>query len=212
MKLLRNILGWSFLLLIPAGALWALSPLGVYLSDYAFRTPNVFWRLFPAAPLLMSLGLAGAFFFSMREKGTLTKVGFWTVVVGVVLTVAGVFGRFYLALDDEFILTAPAWRLLRTGLFVFAAGAVLFGASAARERSLPLWGVFPFAVASIAGVISVWRDFGEVGAAMWISFGVGFSWLGLALLVERILRYSRARRSSAKVGGSPSSKTPATHI
>jgi hypothetical protein len=29
------------------GVLWALSPLGVHLSELRFHTPNVFWKLFP---------------------------------------------------------------------------------------------------------------------------------------------------------------------
>ncbi len=211
MKVLRTLLGWSFLLLIPAGALWALSPLGVYLSDYAFKTPNVFWRLFPSAPMLMALGLAGVFFFYLRERGIIAKIGFWVVVAGAVLTIAGTVGKYYLGLDDVYIMSAPAWRAMRVGFVVLAAGAIVFGAGAARERSLPLWGALPFAVAAVAGVVSVARDFGEIGAVMWISFGVGWSWLGVVLLIESFAGYIKKRRAS-KASRSESSKTPATSI
>ncbi|MBA2692846.1 MAG: hypothetical protein H0U65_10185 [Rubrobacter sp.] len=211
MRVLRFLLRWSFLLLVPAGAAWALSPLGVYLSEYAFRTPNVFWRLFPSAPILMLLGLAGVFFFVMREKGIFAKVGFWTVVLGGFLTVVGTFGKYYLGLDDVYIMTAPAYAVMRAGFVVLAAGAVVFGAGAARERSLPFWGALPFAIAAVAGLVSVARDFGEVGAAMWISFGVGWSWLGLALLIERVAGCLKKRRAD-EAEHSASSKTPATSI
>lgn len=211
MKFLRFLLRWSFLLLVPAGALWALSPLGVYLSDYAFQTSNVFWRLFPSAPLLMALGLAAVFFFAMRERGILAKVGLWVVVLGAALTVAGTFGRYYFGLDDEYIMTAPAWHALRAGLFVLAAGAVVFGAASMRERSLPMWGVLPFTVAAVFGVVSVSRDFGGIGAGMWISFGVGWAWLGLALFIVKVAGYLKERRAG-NAGGPASSKTPATSI
>lgn len=211
MKVLRTLLEWSFLLLIPAGALWALSPLGVYLSEYAFRSPNLFWRLFPSAPLLMLLGLAGVFFFFMKERGLLVKVGFWTVVFGASLTVAGTVGKYYLGLDDVYIMSAPAWRTMRVGFVVLAVGAVVFGAGAARERSLPLWGALPFAIAAVAGVVSVVRNLGEVGAAMWISFGIGWSLLGVALLVGKVAERMKKRRAG-KASRSTSSKTPATSI
>jgi hypothetical protein len=211
MKVLRTLLEWSFVLLVPAGILWALSPLGVYLSDYAFRTPNVFWRLFPSAPMLMLLGLAGVFFFSMKECGIVTKVGFWVAALGAVLAVSGTFGKFYLGLDEVFIMSAPAWRAMRIGFAVLAVGAVLFGAGAARERSLPLWGALPFAVAAVAGFISVMRDFGGIGAGMWISFGVGWAWLGLALFADAVSGRMKKRRA-AKAERAESSKTPATSI
>ncbi len=211
MKVLRFFLRWSFLLLIPAGILWALSPLGVYLSDFAFKTPNVFWRLFPSAPLLMLLGLAGVFFFYLRERGVLAKVGFWVVAAGAVLAIAGAVGKYHLGLDDVYIMSAPAWRAMRVGFVVLAAGAIVFGAGAARERSLPLWGALPFAVAAVAGVVSVVRDFGEIGAVMWISFGVGWSWLGMALLIECVAGYIKKRRAG-KAELAESSKTPATSI
>ena len=35
----------SALAAVPGGALWALSPLGVRLSELKFKTPNVFWKL-----------------------------------------------------------------------------------------------------------------------------------------------------------------------
>ncbi len=211
MKVLRFLLGWSFLLCVPAGALWALSPLGVRLSEYAFRSPSLFWKLFPSAPLLMLLGLAGVFFFFMRERGILSSVGFWVVVCGASLTIAGDVGKYYLGLDDVYIMSAPAYSAMRVGFVVLAAGAFLFGAGAVGERSLPLWGALPFAVASIAGLISVARDFGEVGAAMWTAFGAGWAWLGLALFVESFAGYLKERRAG-KTKNSESSKTPATSI
>lgn len=207
MKTVRRLLGWSFLLCVPAGALWALSPLGVYLSDYAFRSSNLFWRLFPSAPLLMLLGLAGVYFFFMRERGLLASVGFWIVAAGASLTIAGDVGKYYLRLDDVYIMSAPAYAMLRLGFAVLAAGSIVFGVGAARERSLSLWGALPFALASLAGFISVLRDFGEIGAVMWIGFGVGWVWLGLALFVESVAGYLKKRRVHKA-----SSKTPATSI
>ena len=38
---------WTGLLCVPGGMLWALSPLGVHLSELKFKTPDLFWKLFP---------------------------------------------------------------------------------------------------------------------------------------------------------------------
>lgn len=206
MKVLRSMLGWSFLLCVPAGVLWALSPLGVYLSDYAFKTPNVFWKLFPSAPLLMLLGLAGVYFFYLETRGLLVSLGFGIVALGALLTIAGDVGKYYLRLDDVYIMSAPAYMAMRVGFVVLAVGSIVFGIGAARE--LPVWGTLPFAVASLAGLISVLRDFGDVGAVMWISFGVGWAWLGLALFVESVAGYLKKRKARR----SASSKTPVTSI
>ncbi|MGH3087473.1 MAG: hypothetical protein ACRDSJ_09170 [Rubrobacteraceae bacterium] len=194
MKFPRALLNWSFLLCIPAGVLWALSPLGVYLSDYAFKTPNVFWKLFPSAPLLMLAGLAGVYFFHARERDLLSALGFWTVAAGALLVIAGDVGKYYLAIDEVFIMSVPAYTAMRVGFVVLAIGSIVFGVGV--SRSLPVWGTLPFAIASLAGLISVWRDFGEFGAAMWIAFGIGWSWLGLALCVEKVAVYSKKRRAS----------------
>ena len=56
MKVLSRVLQWSWLACIPGGALWALSPRGVHLSEIKFKTAGVFWKLFPSAPLLLAAG------------------------------------------------------------------------------------------------------------------------------------------------------------
>ena len=112
-RLLTFILRWSGLLVVPGGVLWALSPVGVSLSDSLFHTPNVFWKLFPSAPLLILLGLVGL---QLRQAGRselLEKVGFFLAALGLVLIVAGDVGLYWLGIDDDYIMTAPAYRAFR---------------------------------------------------------------------------------------------------
>src|ERR687898_66510 len=84
---------------IAGGVLWALSPLGVHLSELRFHTSNVFWKLFPSAPLLLLAGLIALYFIFFGRSGWLKRVG----------------------------------------LVVFAAGSILFGVAAGRDRTLPVW-------------------------------------------------------------------------
>ncbi|MGB3634445.1 MAG: hypothetical protein WA982_10435 [Rubrobacteraceae bacterium] len=190
---LRGLVRWSTLLCIPGGVLWALSPLGIYLSEYRYSTPAVFWKLFPTAPLLMLVGMVGLWFW-MRAPGWLERVSFVTVIVGLLLVLAGSVGKYWFGLDDFYLMTAPAYRTLRIGFVVLTAGSMLLGVVSARNRSLPVWAALPFAIASLAGLISVSSDFGSLGAGMWMLFGIGWAWIGASLLVASLFAIRRKRR------------------
>ncbi|MCA1848513.1 MAG: flippase [Actinobacteria bacterium] len=185
---------WMGLLCVPGGVLWALSPLGIHLSELRFHTPNVFWKLFPSAPLLLMAGLIGLHVLISVRSGRLERAGFYTSLLGMLLILAGAVGEFWLRIDDVYIMTAPAYRAFRLGLVVMAAGSILLGVAIGRDRALPVWGALPFAIGALCGLISVVRDLGSFGATLWILFGVGWMWLGLTLLVEAISRFRRWRR------------------
>jgi hypothetical protein len=206
LKVYHFLLRWSGLLCVPGGVLWALSPLGVHLSELRFHTPNVFWKLFPSAPLLLLVGLIGLHALISSRSGGLERVGFYTALLGFLLILAGDVGEFWLRIDDVYIITAPAYRALRLGLVVMAAGSILFGVAAGRDRTLPTWGTLPFAIGALCGLISVVGDQGALGAALWIAFGLGWVWLGLALLVEGLLGFWRERRAVPR--GVPSDTKP----
>ena len=193
-RLLTFISRWSGLLVVPGGVLWALSPAGVSLSDSLFHTPNVFWKLFPSAPLLILVGLVGLQFRQTERSGLLEKMGFCVALLGLVLIVVGDVGLYWLGIDEAYIMTAPAYRALRLGLLVLAAGSILFAVAAPRDGALPTWGLLPFVVGSLCGLISFARDLGSFGAVLWILFGLGWAWLGLSFATERLLLSFRARR------------------
>ena len=195
-RLLSILLRWSGLLCVPGGALWALSPVGVYISNYAFHTPNVFWKMFWPAPLLILLGLIGLKLRQSGRSGLLEKVGFVVVVLGLIMVIAGDIGLYWLGIDDIFILTAPAYRTFRLGLLVLAVGSILFALTSPRDGALPTWGLLPFAVGSLCGLISFARDLGSFGAVLWILFGVGWAWLGFSLAVEGFSSFLRTRRTT----------------
>lgn len=196
-RILSFLLKWSGLLCVPGGVLWALSPTGVYISNYAFHTPNVFWKMFWPAPLLILLGLIGLQFLQSERSGLLEKVGFIVAVLGLIMVIAGDIGLYWLGLDDIFILTAPAYRTFRLGLLVLAVGSILFAIASPREGALPTWGLLPFVLGSLCGLISFARDLGSFGAVLWILFGVGWVWLGFSLLVEGFSSFLRTRRRVA---------------
>jgi hypothetical protein len=193
---LSFVLKWSGILCVPGGALWALSPTGVYISNYAFHTPNVFWKMFWPAPLLILLGLIGLQLRQAGRAGLLEKVGFLVAILGLVMIIAGDIGLYWLGIDDKFIVTAPAYHAFRIGLLVLAVGSILFALTSPRDGALPTWGLLPFVVGSLCGLISFARDLGSFGAVLWILFGVGWAWLGFSLVVEGFSSFLRTRRTT----------------
>ena len=194
-RLLSFLLRWSGILCVPGGVLWALSPTGVYISNLAFHTPNVFWKMFWPAPLLILLGLVGLQLRQSGHSGLLEKLGFLVAVLGLVLVIAGDIGLYWLGVDDVFIVTAPAYNTFRIGLLALAVGSILFAVTSPRDGALPTWGLLPFVVGSLCGLISFSRDLGSFGAVLWILFGIGWAWLGLSLVVEGFASFLRTRRA-----------------
>ena len=194
--LIRFLIRWIGLLCVPGGVLWALSPIGVHLSELKFKTPDVFWKLFPSAPLLLLLGLIGLQLRQSERSGWLEKIGFLAVALGLVLVIAGDVGLYWLRMDNVYIMTAPAWRAFRLGLILLAAGSILFGTFAPRDGALPPWGVLPFAIGGLCGLISFLHDFGTLGAILWAVFGAGWVWLGLSLLVRGLLSFRKERANT----------------
>jgi hypothetical protein len=142
----------------------------------------------------------------LRQSGrarTLEKVGFWLAALGLLLVVAGDAGLFWLGLDDRFIMTAPAYRAFRLGLLLLGVGSILFGVGAPRDGDLPTWGLLPFVVGCLCGLISFAVDLGSFGTVLWMLFGLGWAWLGLSLAVDGFLswRAGRPARGTATAGG-----------
>lgn len=187
---------WSGILCVPGGALWALSPTGVYISNFAFHTPNVFWKMFWPAPLLVLLGLIGLQLRQSEHSSLLEKLGFFVAAFGLVMIIAGDIGLYWLGIDDIFIVTAPAYATFRIGLLVVAVGSILFAVASPRDGALPSWGLLPFVVGSLCGLISFSRDLGSFGAVLWALFGVGWAWLGLSLVIVGLSSFLRDRRAN----------------
>ncbi len=194
-RLFSFLLRWSGILCVPGGALWALSPTGVYISNFAFHTPNVFWKMFWPAPLLILLGLIGLQLRQSERSGFLEKLGFFVAAVGPVMVMAGDIGLYWLGIDDIFIVTAPAYKAFRLGLLVLAVGSILFAVTSPRDGVLPTWGLLPFVIGSLCGLISFSRDLGSFGAVLWILFGLGWAWLGLSFVVEGFSSFLRTKRT-----------------
>lgn len=209
--LLFFLLRWSGLLVVPGGVLWALSPIGVAISETLFNTPNIFWKAFPSAPLILLVGLVGLHLKISRPSGgfgpsggsgALETVGAGVVLLGLLLTLLGSVGEFWLGTDNAFIMTAPGYRAFRLGLLVFAAGSVLLGVAVGRDRSLPVAFALPFALASLCGLVSFSADLNAFGAALWIAFGLGWAWLGVGLLADPVARLFGRAKAGAATGAS----------
>ena len=198
-RLLSFLLKWSGVLCVPGGALWALSPTGVYISNFAFHTPNVFWKVFWTAPLLILLGLIGLQLRQSERSGLPEKLGFLLASAGLIMVIAGDIGLYWLGIDDEFIVTAPAYGAFRLGLLVAAAGSIIFAVSSPRDGVLPSWALLPFVVGALCGLVSFSRDLGSFGAVLWILFGLGWAWLGLSFAVVGFSSFLRERRANSGV-------------
>ena len=142
------------------------------------------------------------------RSGRLERAGFLLALLGLVLIVAGNVGQFWLGIDDTYIMAAPAYRTFRLGLLVLAVGSVLFGVAAAKDGALPSWGALPFAIGALCGLVAFLGDLGTFGAMLWILFGVGWAWLGLALLLDGLLRFWRGRRARSSPEGLTSRPKP----
>jgi hypothetical protein len=130
------------------------------------------------------------------RSGLLEKLGFFVSIVGLVLIIAGDIGLYWLGIDDRFIVTAPAYNAFRVGLLVLAVGSILFAVTAPRDGALPTWGLLPFVLGSMCGLISFSRDFGSFGAVLWTLFGIGWAWLGLSLVVGGFSSFLKTRRAT----------------
>jgi hypothetical protein len=195
-KLLVRLVGWGGLLACVAGGLlWALSPIGVHLSELKFHTPNVFWKLFWPAPLLILFGLVGLRARQAGRPGPLRKAGLFVAALGLIMVIAGDIGLYWLGIDDVFIVTAPAYRAFRLGLLAFAVGSILFAVGAGRDEALPPWGALPLAIASLAGLVAFAADLDRLGASLWILFGLGWAWLGLCLVAAGISSLATGKRA-----------------
>jgi hypothetical protein len=200
-KPLVRFAGWAGVLACAAGGvLWALSPIGVHLSELKFHTPNVFWKLFWPAPLLILLGLVGLQVWQAGRPGPLRKAGLVVAALGLVMVMVGDIGLYWLGIDDVFIVTAPAYRSFRLGLLAFAAGSSLFAVRAGRDDALPPWAALPLAIASLAGLVAFAADLDRLGASLWILFGLGWAWLGLSLVAAGIASLATGKRA---VGANP---------
>jgi hypothetical protein len=193
---LTFLLEWSGILCVPGGLLWALAPTGISISNLAFHTPNVFWKMFWSAPLLILLGLIGLQLRQSERSGLWERLGFFVAALGLVLIIAGDIGLYWLGIDDRFIVTAPAYNAFRIGLLVLAVGSILFAVTAPRDGALPTWGLLPFVLGSMCGLISFLRDFGSFGAVLWALFGIGWAWLGLSLVVGGFSSFLKTRRAT----------------
>ncbi len=72
----------------------------------------------------------------------------------------------------------------------------MYGAAALRTRTLSAWGVLPFVLFSVGELVAVTGNLGYFGATLWVLFGIGWTWLGLSLLVEAVAAAWRARRKT----------------
>lgn len=193
---------------IPGGALWALTPMGVSLAEARLPSgPDGFWQLFASAPLLMIVGVVGLHWRgltgSVTGSGWLRWVAFLVALAGFAMVAAGNVGQFWLGVDDTFILTAPAYRAFRIGLFVAAAGMLLVGISALKDRTVPSWTIPPFLVGALGGFVAFTGDLGATGAMLWALFGLGWVWLGVVVFFQDVLGLvlGRFRKPAAKETG-----------
>ena len=93
-----------------------------YRESGAITVANVFWKLFPSAPLLLLVGLARLHIRISGRSGWLERSGFYVTLLGLVLILAGAVGEYWPRVDDAYIMTAPAYRVFRIGCSPWPSG------------------------------------------------------------------------------------------
>ncbi len=197
-KLLSTFLRLSALMCLPGGVLWALSPLGVHFSELKFKTPNVFWKLFPSAPLLLLIGVVGVHFWLSGRYGRLGKIGLFVILLGLTLVIAGDVGLYWLQIDNVYIMSAPAYRTFRIGLLILGVGSVIYGVANLWRRTLPDWASLPFTIGAVCGLASFVRDSGQFGATLWVMYGAGWAWLATVVVIDAFVSFVRKRRARSQ--------------
>lgn len=198
-KLVTGLSWLAALSCLPGGALWAVSPLGLVLAEGRLTEgSDVFWMLFPAAPLALALGVVGLLWIRALGAGWSTRVGAGVALLGLFMVVAGNVGQFWLELDETFTILAPAYYTLRAGLVVLAAGCIILGLGGLRERSLPVWGAIPFVVGAVCGLVAFAWDLDTLGSGLWAAFGAGWIWLGSSVALSRFAGFLNGRKSGFK--------------
>lgn len=189
-------LSWlAVLACLAGGALWALSPLGIVLAQLRLQGGgDVFWQLFPAAPLALTAGLAGLLWVGVLGRGWPSRTGAGVALLGLAMVVAGNVGQFWLGLDDTYTVLAPAYHTFRAGLVVLAVGSGLFGLAGMLERSLPAWGALPFVAAALGGLVAFVWDLGTLGSGLWAAFGAGWIWLGFSVVLSGLAGFLKDRK------------------
>lgn len=194
-KVVAGISWLAVLACLAGGALWALSPMGLVLAELRLQGGSeVFWRLFPAAPLALVIGLIGLLWVGPLGRGWPSLLGAGVTLLGLAMVAAGNVGQFWLGLDDTYTVLAPAYRTFRAGLVVLGVGSGLFGLAGLLERSLPAWGALPFVAAAVGGLVAFVWDLGTLGSGLWAAFGAGWLWLGFSVVLSALARAWRGRK------------------
>jgi len=201
----KTVIAWlAVLSCLAGGALWALAPLGILLSN--LRLPggsDVFWRLFPSAPLALAVGVVGLLWVGALGSGWPARAGAGVTLLGLLMVISGVTGQFWLGLDDTFTILAPAYHTFRGGLVVLALGSLALGLAGLRRGSVPAWGAIPFLVAALGGLAAFIRELGAVGSGLWSAFGAGWIWLGLSVVLPALAGFLRSRRPGKRASKKP---------
>ncbi|WP_047865995.1 hypothetical protein [Rubrobacter aplysinae] len=187
---------------LPGGALWAVSPLGVVLAESRLQEgSDLFWKLFPAAPLALALGVVGLLWIGALGSGWPSRAGAGVTLLGLLMVVAGVVGQFWLGLDEAYTVLAPAYYTFRAGLVVLAGGSLVTGLAGMLRGSLPAWGALPFVAAALCGLVAFVWELGTIGSGLWAVFGAGWMWLGFSVAASGLAGSLRRRTRGASHPG-----------
>jgi len=182
---------------ISGGVLWALLPLEIHISRFlsglGVLTVETVWRLFPSSVLLLAVGLVGLHIRQAGRHGWLGRAGFYVALVGLALILVGDVGLYWLHVDRLWVMTAPAYRTFRVGLWVLGLGSMFIAVAILRARVAPTWGPPTLVIGSLGGLAAFSTDLGYVGAALWMLFGASWAWQGFASLLESSVSLWRTR-------------------
>ncbi len=191
--------GWSC---IVGGLLWAIGGVrvlrppstGYYGPDTIASIGEWAGTFLPPATVLLMIGLVGL---DTRWNAR----GFWQARVGLALSLGGlaVFGattrlRYMSALWALITPVLDSQRLFPAGLLLLSIGLIVIGGAVLRQSSDVGWQALPLLLGLLGLFLPIGAGVAGVpGFVVWVTFGLGWIWLGSIFCVEH-------RTSSVKSG------------
>lgn len=196
--------GWSCII---GGLLWAVGGVRVlrppsaeyYGPDVVAWIGNLAEIVLPLATLLLMFGLMGLDARWNVKGGRLARYGVGLGLGGLVLFAAAILLRGVSQLTALDTLVSPSTGLFPAGLVLLSLGLMLVGSAVLRQSSDVGWQALPLLLGLLGLFLPIGAGVAGVpGFVVWVTFGIGWIWLGSILCVEHPTRAAQSTPAVVK--------------